>query len=234
MVGPGPDGAGPGRGSLWDPPSCTRRKPTAWRGTTWSRGSGCPTGTSIPPSPIAPGGESWSVFVARALSAVRELLRQHPGELVVAAVHAGVIEATMIDFLGVPPEVYRAGWVRMCHASMTEWEWVPSADRFSLSCCASTTPAGCRAWRREGGSGVAEEGASQSLGRAGKPGILDRLTQRFLAAARSCTRMAAKPSKCGMVKNSSAPVASRASLSARSAVQSARIGPRAGPCRRSA
>ena len=49
-----------------------------------------------------------------------------------AAVHAGVIEATMIAFLGVPPEIYRRGWVRIVHASMTEWEWVPAEDRWVL------------------------------------------------------------------------------------------------------
>ena len=54
------------------------------------------------------------------------------GELVVAAVHAGVIEASMIAFLGVPPEIYRRGWVRIVHASMTEWEWVPAEDRWIL------------------------------------------------------------------------------------------------------
>ncbi len=60
------------------------------------------------------------------------MVRAHPGELVVAAVHAGVIEATMISFLGVSPDVYRRGWVRIVHASMTEWEWVPGEDRWVL------------------------------------------------------------------------------------------------------
>ena len=38
----------------------------------------------------------------------------------------------MITFLGVPPEIYRRGWVRIVHASMTEWEWVPAEDRWVL------------------------------------------------------------------------------------------------------
>jgi probable phosphoglycerate mutase len=82
--------------------------------------------------PLAPGGESWAEFVVRASDAVRRLGRDHPGELVVAAVHAGVIEATMIAFLRVPPEVYRRGWLRIRHASITEWEWVPAEDRWVL------------------------------------------------------------------------------------------------------
>jgi broad specificity phosphatase PhoE len=56
----------------------------------------------------------------------------HPGQLVVAAVHAGVIEATMINFLGITPEVYRRGWVRITHASLTEWEWIPAENRWIL------------------------------------------------------------------------------------------------------
>jgi probable phosphoglycerate mutase len=93
---------------------------------------GVPDWDRDPDQRIAPGGESWSEFVQRASNAVREVVRAHPGELVVAAVHAGVIEATMISFLGVSPEVYRRGWIRIVHASMTEWEWEPAEDRWVL------------------------------------------------------------------------------------------------------
>ena len=138
---------------------------------------GVPDWDKDPTVPIAPGGESWSEFVTRASGAVRDVVRQHPGELVVAAVHAGVIEATMIAFLGVSPEVYRRGWVRIVHASMTEWEWIPSEDRFVLLRFNDS----CGVPRRvEGESSLAEVGAGQGLGRAGKPGILDRLTQGLL------------------------------------------------------
>jgi len=93
---------------------------------------GVPDWDTDPTTPIAPGGESWSDFVVRASDAVKGIVEQHPGELVVAAVHAGVIEATMIRFLGVSPDVYRRGWVRIVHASLTEWEWVPQEDRWVL------------------------------------------------------------------------------------------------------
>jgi len=93
---------------------------------------GVPDWDRDPSVPIAPGGESWSSFIIRASDAVRALARRHPGELVVAAVHAGVIEATMISFLGVPPETYRRGWVHIAHASITEWAWVPDEDRWIL------------------------------------------------------------------------------------------------------
>jgi hypothetical protein len=50
----------------------------------------------------------------------------------VAAVHAGVIEASMIAFLQIPPGAHRRGWARVLHASLTEWEWVPREDRWVL------------------------------------------------------------------------------------------------------
>lgn len=93
---------------------------------------GVPKWDTDPSQLIAPGGESWSGFVARASGAVRGLAERHPGELVVAAVHAGVIEATLIAFLDIPPAASRRGWVRIMHASLTEWEWVPGEGRWVL------------------------------------------------------------------------------------------------------
>lgn len=93
---------------------------------------GVPEWDIDPTTVIAPGGESWSGFVARASGAVQALAERHPGELVVAAVHAGVIEATMIAFLKIPPAASRRGWARIAHASLTEWEWVPTESRWIL------------------------------------------------------------------------------------------------------
>ena len=63
---------------------------------------GVPEWDTDPEMLIAPGGESWSGFVVRASEAVRALAERHPGEQVVAAVHAGVIESTMIANLAIP------------------------------------------------------------------------------------------------------------------------------------
>jgi 2,3-bisphosphoglycerate-dependent phosphoglycerate mutase len=93
---------------------------------------GVPEWDTDPDLLIAPGGESWSGFVDRASGAVRDLADRHPGELVVAAVHAGVIEATMIGFLQMPPAAARRGWARIVHASMTEWEWMPTRSQWVL------------------------------------------------------------------------------------------------------
>jgi 2,3-bisphosphoglycerate-dependent phosphoglycerate mutase len=93
---------------------------------------GVPEWDTDPDVPIAPGGESWSGFVVRASEAVRSVAERHPGEQVVAAVHAGVIESTMLANLDIPLSSSQRGWTRIVHASLTEWEWVPLEKRWIL------------------------------------------------------------------------------------------------------
>jgi 2,3-bisphosphoglycerate-dependent phosphoglycerate mutase len=93
---------------------------------------GSPEWDTDPDLLIAPGGESWSGFIARSSGAVHALAEGHPGQQLVAAVHAGVIESTMIAFLQMSPEASRRGWARIVHASLTEWEWVPTQSRWIL------------------------------------------------------------------------------------------------------
>ncbi len=93
---------------------------------------GVPEWDTDPDTPIAPGGESWSGFVRRASEAVHALAERHPGQQVVAAVHAGVIEATMLANLDIPLSSSQRGWTRIVHASLTEWEWAPLQKRWIL------------------------------------------------------------------------------------------------------
>ena len=190
MVGPGPTALGPVRQRC----DLCELHPGDADGMEWSEmvaTFGVPDWDRDPTAADRPGGESWAGFVERASGAVREIVRDHPGELVVAAVHAGVIEATMIAFLGVSPEVYRRGWVRIVHASMTEWEWVPSEDRFVLlrfNDSAGVPRSRARAGRaqvpsrkvRARASGAQASQASSIASRRG-----------FLVTVRSCTRTAA-------------------------------------------
>ena len=91
--------------------------------------SASPTGTPTPGMPVAPGGESWTGFVARASAAVRAIAEEHPGELVVVACHAGVVEASHAGLPAHRPAVARLQ-LRTDHASLTEWErW---EGRFTL------------------------------------------------------------------------------------------------------
>jgi len=93
-------------------------------GLTWDRFVaiyGEPDFDDDPDTPLCPGAESWTGFVDRASQALAEVARRHPGELVVVACHAGVIEASLIAFLPVDPERGRLK-LRTGHASLTEWE----------------------------------------------------------------------------------------------------------------
>ena len=131
VVGPGPAALGP----VVERCDLCELHPGESDGMSWDdvvEVLGVPDWDRDPGVPIAPGGESWSGFIVRAADAVGDLARRHPGEMIVAAVHAGVIEACMISFLGVSSEVYRRGWVHIVHASMTEFAWVPGEDRWIL------------------------------------------------------------------------------------------------------
>jgi broad specificity phosphatase PhoE len=93
-------------------------------GLTWDefrRRYGEPDFDVNPDSVVAPGGESWRSFVARASGAVARLAQAHRGELVVVVCHAGVIESTLLAFLPVAPTRTRLG-LPTEHTSLTEWE----------------------------------------------------------------------------------------------------------------
>ncbi|HEV3280105.1 MAG TPA: histidine phosphatase family protein [Acidimicrobiales bacterium] len=76
-----------------------------------------------PGRPIAPGGESWTGFVQRVAAALDALVRRHPGQLVVVACHAGVVEASLLAKLPVAGGLAGARLqLQTRHASMTGWE----------------------------------------------------------------------------------------------------------------
>ncbi|MGD0379337.1 MAG: histidine phosphatase family protein [Acidimicrobiales bacterium] len=93
-------------------------------GLTWDEFRvryGEPDFDADPDSAVAPGGESWSSFVARASGAVARVAGAHRGERTVIVCHAGVIESTMLAFLPVAPGRSRLG-LPTEHTSLTEWE----------------------------------------------------------------------------------------------------------------
>jgi probable phosphoglycerate mutase len=93
-------------------------------GLTWDEFRvryGDPDFDADPDSAVAPGGESWSSFVARASGAVARLADAHRGQLVVVVCHAGVIESTLLTFLPVAEGRGRLG-LPTEHTSLTEWE----------------------------------------------------------------------------------------------------------------
>jgi probable phosphoglycerate mutase len=76
-----------------------------------------------PHRPIAPRGESWAGFVNRVADMLDILSARHPGQLVVVAGHAGVIEASLLAKVPVVGGLEGARLqLRTRHASLTTWE----------------------------------------------------------------------------------------------------------------
>jgi probable phosphoglycerate mutase len=95
-------------------------------GLDWSAFSerfGNPDWDTDPGRPIAPGGESWTGFVWRVADALDTVAARHPGELVVVACHAGVVEASLLAKTPVVDGLDGARMqLRTQHASLTSWE----------------------------------------------------------------------------------------------------------------
>ena len=55
-----------------------------------------------PDRPLSPGGETWLEFLDRVEEALYKVAEAHPGELVVISSHGGVVDSSLIRFLGLP------------------------------------------------------------------------------------------------------------------------------------
>jgi probable phosphoglycerate mutase len=108
--------------------------PGAADGLTWAEFTetfGTVDWDADPDRPIAPGGESWTGFVRRVDAMLDTLAARHPGQLVVVACHAGVVEASLLAKMPVAGGLDGARLqLRTEHASMTNWE--ADADRWRL------------------------------------------------------------------------------------------------------
>jgi len=95
-------------------------------GLNWSEFSarfGFPDWDADPGRPIAPGGEGWTGFVRRVADTLDAVVARHPGELVVVACHAGVVEASLLAKTPVVGGLDGARMqLRTQHASLTTWE----------------------------------------------------------------------------------------------------------------
>ena len=94
----------------------------AAEGMTWDElcaAFGAPDLRSRPARPLAPGGESWVDMRERVRTAVGRIVRDHQGETVVVATHAGAVESVVLDALGLTDTSVRIG-LRAHNASLTE------------------------------------------------------------------------------------------------------------------
>ena len=84
---------------------------------------GSPDWDTDPGRSIAPGGESWTEFVNRVANTLDAVAARHPGQLVVVACHAGVVESSLLSKLPVVGGLEGARMqLRTQHASLTTWE----------------------------------------------------------------------------------------------------------------
>jgi probable phosphoglycerate mutase len=74
-----------------------------------------------PDRPLSPGGESWSAFRRRVDVTLRALADRHAGETVVVACHGGVVNASLVAFLGLAHDGTGLD-LRTRNTSITEWE----------------------------------------------------------------------------------------------------------------
>jgi broad specificity phosphatase PhoE len=80
---------------------------------------------------FAPAGESWNSFHERVQQTLETLARDHAEENVVAVCHAGVIMASLRVLLDIPRRGTRTQ-LRPTNTGLTEWEYEPSLDRWTL------------------------------------------------------------------------------------------------------
>jgi probable phosphoglycerate mutase len=87
-----------------------------WRERYWPR----PPAVRDAFTPLAPGGESWVAFLARAGAAIAALVDRHPGQTVVAVCHGGVIEASFYLAFGLGGSADRVSFA-VLNTSITRW-----------------------------------------------------------------------------------------------------------------
>lgn len=80
---------------------------------------------------FAPGGESWNSFHERVGRTLMRVALEYEDQTVVVVCHAGVIMASVRVLLGVPHPGTGAQ-LRPANTGLTEWEYDPTFDRWTL------------------------------------------------------------------------------------------------------
>jgi 2,3-bisphosphoglycerate-dependent phosphoglycerate mutase len=76
---------------------------------------------SDPDRAYAPGSESWNQYLARAGTALAELIGRHEGQRVLIAGHGETVDAAATLLLGLPPGSSARVGFESSHASLTRW-----------------------------------------------------------------------------------------------------------------
>ncbi|CAN5663569.1 histidine phosphatase family protein [soil metagenome] len=83
-----------------------------------------------PYEPMAPGAESWAVFQERVARALHRISHEHAGRTVVLACHGGIVDGSMIAFLGLP-FLGTSTELQSTNAGITEWQLARRDDSAS-------------------------------------------------------------------------------------------------------
>ena len=82
-----------------------------------------------PHTAMAEGGEAWVDFMGRVSRTLADVVERYEGKTIVAAVHGGVIDGSMVHFLGLPDDAGNV--LATTNSSVTEWShgehpWAPA------------------------------------------------------------------------------------------------------------
>lgn len=88
----------------------------------FARRYGVPDNARDPYRPIAPGGESWARFLLRVGTTLHRIAATHDGQTVVIVCHGGVIDGSMICFLGMNTQSLPPADFHTHNTSITHWE----------------------------------------------------------------------------------------------------------------
>jgi 2,3-bisphosphoglycerate-dependent phosphoglycerate mutase len=75
-----------------------------------------------PDLPYAPGSETWNQYLARATTALRDILDRHTGQRILIAAHGETIEAAHVLLLQLPPQTRLGLGFVTDHACITRWQ----------------------------------------------------------------------------------------------------------------
>ncbi len=72
-------------------------------------------------TPIAPDGESWGSFQARASAVLERILLKHEGQTIVVVAHGGIIEVSFLHLLGLGPQARNRMAFHVRNTAITHW-----------------------------------------------------------------------------------------------------------------
>jgi 2,3-bisphosphoglycerate-dependent phosphoglycerate mutase len=77
--------------------------------------------TQNPLTPVDPGGESWARFMLRVSETILRIATTHAGKTIVIVCHGGVVDGSLVHFLGMSTHVFPPIRLHTANTSLTTW-----------------------------------------------------------------------------------------------------------------